>query len=129
MLLPAHAALHTLLPWAQQHQPSGGWEAEVARLAGDVEEQLACRRQLFLADGGCAARWEEECARALALRRCGNVKCANLEGPAETRLSRKLCSGCRVLHFCSDACLHAAWGAGHRAVSRRLAAQAPASGG
>ena len=129
MLLPAHAALHALLTWAQRHRPQGSWELKVAGLARIAEGHLVYRRQLFLADGGSPAGWEEECARAVALRRCGNVECANLEGATEAGLPRKRCSGCRVLHFCSDACLRAAWGAGHRAVCRRLSAQAAAVAG
>ena len=49
-------------------------------------------------------------ARALALLKCGNPRCARLEGCSEAAAPRgKRCSGCRLVWFCSEACSQAEW--------------------
>lgn len=63
--------------------------------------------------------------RALAeARRCCHMGCTALDGSSDAELRTKLCIGCRVARFCSNACSNAAWRVGHRQVRRLLAAQA-----
>ncbi|KAL4447641.1 hypothetical protein ABPG75_004860 [Micractinium tetrahymenae] len=49
-------------------------------------------------------------AHALGMRRgCANPLCANLSGACEAGSAGRRCSGCRAVHFCSDACSRADW--------------------
>ena len=57
-----------------------------------------------------------------ALRRCANVRCTNLSGPSEAALRVKLCTGCRTVRYCSEACSQADWQA-HRLACRLLRRQ------
>ena len=65
-------------------------------------------------------------ARALALRRCANVRCTNLSGPSEAALRVKLCTGCRTVRYCSEACSHGDWRA-HKLACRLLRQQREAA--
>ncbi|KAF8056018.1 hypothetical protein HT031_006539 [Scenedesmus sp. PABB004] len=65
---------------------------------------------------------------ALPLRSaCSNPACANLAGLSEAALARGsscVCSGCCVVRVCGPACHKAYWRAGHKAVCKRLQAEA-----
>lgn len=54
-------------------------------------------------------------AHAFALRSCANPRCANLAGESEAALRGRRCTGCRVLHYCSEACSRLDWPAHKRA--------------
>lgn len=58
-------------------------------------------------------------AAALAMRRCAHLGCTNLWGCSEGRLPTRLCSGCRLVRYCSLDCAAAARGQ-HAAVCRRV---------
>jgi hypothetical protein len=62
-------------------------------------------------------------ARALGTLRCANLGCTNLSSAREAQLRSKLCSGCRVVRFCSEACSQAAWRQ-HKVACKLLARQA-----
>ncbi|KAF8056023.1 MSL1 [Scenedesmus sp. PABB004] len=70
---------------------------------------------------------------ALPLRSaCSNPGCANLAGLSEAALvkgTHHLCAACRVARVCGPACHKAYWRAGHKAVCKRLQAEAEAAGG
>jgi ATP-dependent RNA helicase DHX37/DHR1 len=61
---------------------------------------------------------------------CCNPGCVNLQGASEAALlgPGSRCSGCKVARFCSKECSMAAWKAGHKAVCKRLKADAAADG-
>lgn len=59
-------------------------------------------------------------AHALSKRSCAHLGCPNLAGVSEGSLPRSLkCAGCRTIHFCSEACVAAAWPA-HRSACKQL---------
>lgn len=67
----------------------------------------------------------ERRARALALLKCANPRCSRLEGASEAAAPRgRLCSGCRTVRFCSEACSQQEWPQ-HRAACRLLRAPPP----
>ncbi len=60
-----------------------------------------------------------ELAQAAATRAsCAHLACPNV---GATGRRGKLCTGCRVAHYCCRACSEADWRAGHRAACRQLA--------
>jgi hypothetical protein len=77
---------------------------------------------------GVLALWESMCAarpRMLLLPGCCYVDCTNNSGPSEAGLvagrRRVMCSGCRLVRYCSTACAQAAW-PDHRKACCKLAA-------
>lgn len=51
------------------------------------------------------------------VKKCGCWDCVNKEGCSESDLSTKLCSGCRMVRYCSVACQRSAWREGGHALS------------
>ncbi|EFN52439.1 hypothetical protein CHLNCDRAFT_138967 [Chlorella variabilis] len=90
----------------QEEQPAAGDGASPRRQPlGPEGEQLAVRR-----------------ARALAVLKCANPRCSRLAGASEAAAPRgRLCSGCRTVRFCSEACSRQEWPQ-HRAACRLLRA-------
>jgi hypothetical protein len=66
-------------------------------------------------------------ARALGTLRCANLGCTNLSAASKAQVHSKLCSGCRVVRFCSEACSQAAWRQ-HKVACKLLARQRQAQG-
>jgi hypothetical protein len=58
-----------------------------------------------------------ELARIAATRRCAYLRCANMEADS-ARI--KKCSACKAVRYCSTACSHADWRAGHKRVCKAL---------
>ncbi|KAL4443705.1 hypothetical protein ABPG75_011442 [Micractinium tetrahymenae] len=71
-------------------------------------------------------------AHASAVRACAYLRCANVGAPggaeAGQQPGRRRCGGCRALRYCSEACSHADWAAGHQRVCKALPAAAQAAG-
>ena len=90
----------------QEEQSAAGDGAPPRRQPlGPEGEQLAVRR-----------------ARALALLKCANPRCSRLASASEAAAPRgRLCSGCRTVRFCSEACSRQEWPQ-HRAACRLLRA-------
>lgn len=67
----------------------------------------------------------ERRALALALLKCGNPRCSRLAGASEAAAPRgRLCTGCRTVRYCSEACSRMEWPQ-HRAACRLLRAPPP----
>jgi hypothetical protein len=64
-------------------------------------------------------------ARALLARRCD--ACGAREGVASAPAALKRCGACARAFYCSERCQKKAWGAGHKAACKQLAAAAKAS--
>lgn len=62
---------------------------------------------------------------ALSKLRCCNPACTNFAGSSEGQLPSKLCSGCRTVRFCCEACSRAHWPQ-HRRACKLVAARAHA---
>ena len=95
-----------------------------------LRRSLKPARQLAAA---LLAHWEQsapaeenvELAQAATARSCAYLRCTNLGlegGPAAGQAGSLKCSGCRAAQYCSTACSHADWRAGHRRVCKALAA-------
>jgi hypothetical protein len=65
--------------------------------------------------------------RALGTLRCANLGCPNMSAASEAQLQSKLCSGCRVVRFCSEGCSQAAWRQ-HKVACKLLARERQAQG-
>ena len=90
---------------------------------------------MFRTFGGCTGwHWAAEAARlegarAAATRSCAYLRCADMRslrggGPAAGQGAGSLkCGNCRALWYCSVACSHADWSAGHKRVCKALAAE------
>jgi len=61
---------------------------------------------------------------ALALRPCANLLCTSVHGCSEGRLRGRRCSGCGVVHYCSQECQLQHW-AHHGQICAALAAMKP----
>jgi hypothetical protein len=60
-------------------------------------------------------------ARALAERRCANLRCTNLAGASEAEVKGRKCAGCITVRYCCEACNRQDWRQ-HRAACRLLRA-------
>jgi hypothetical protein len=65
--------------------------------------------------------------RAHAPNACAAPGCAAVEARERGAPAFKLCSACRAARYCSAACQHAHWKAGHKAACRAAAAAAAAA--
>jgi hypothetical protein len=66
-------------------------------------------------------------ATALGTLRCAYLGCINLASASEAQAKGKLCSGCRTVRFCSEACSQAAWRQ-HKAACKAIQRERQAQG-
>lgn len=70
-----------------------------------------------------AGTWEAytlSCVHGRVLPGCSYWDCINLHGFSEAGLTTLLCSGCRRVRYCCQACQRAAWVQGHREYCQSL---------
>jgi hypothetical protein len=110
VLAPA-AAQHLQLAAADDrrasHVTEGDVSAAVAAIA--VARQEACGHLQQLKAYIDLQKLAVQQAHALGTLRCAHLGCTNLAGASEAQVKGKLCSGCRTVRFCSEACSQAAW--------------------
>ncbi|KAK9846002.1 hypothetical protein WJX81_008131 [Elliptochloris bilobata] len=59
---------------------------------------------------------------------CSYAGCVQLAGLSEARLLIKVCSGCNVAKYCSEACQHLHWRCGHKVACQRRQSRAKSAG-
>ena len=88
--------LHLALPHWQESSPEQA--AQPAGTSASASQLGAEARQLAI--------WR---AHILTARKCGNPRCASLEGASEAAARGHKCSGCRLVRYCSRQCSVADW--------------------
>jgi hypothetical protein len=66
-------------------------------------------------------------AHALGTLRCAHLGCTNLAGANEEQVQSRLCSHCRAVRFCSEACSQATWRQ-HKAACKAIKRERQAQG-
>jgi hypothetical protein len=90
-------------------RPAAAWALQ--RLKAQIDQQQQALQQ----------------ARALGSLCCAHLGCTNMAAASEAQVKGKLCSGCRTVRFCSDACSQAAWQQ-HKAACKLLQRERQAQG-
>lgn len=94
-------------------------------LCADLRHAAAAVDLASLVPGGVSLEQQQlDAEAALGTLRCANLLCCNLESSSESRLPRRVCSGCRAVHYCCAASQQQDWPR-HRSVCKALAARGP----
>lgn len=85
----------------------GGWQSVVLSvLSCNKRREGDSRLRLH---GQAWSNFAAESRVCPTVQRCGNFDCNNKEGCSEAALPTLLCSGCRVVRYCSVACQKFSW--------------------
>ena len=91
-------------------------QQQMQQLVGNQEQQLQLLRDLIVL-------FQVLLAEVPFPMGCNTPACARLDGLSEVKASTtKVCTGCKVACYCSEACQHEHWEQ-HRAACKRLRSQ------